>query len=384
MRIGINALAAENRSGTGRYTTELVRHLARLDSQNEYVVVGHEGSPLRAALRRHANCRLLEQPQRSRLARIWWEQRRLPGLIAREGLDVFHAPAFVLPGRSPAPTVATIHDLVFMRYPETFGYFRRNYFHWAIPRSAYRATRIIADSEATQRDLRDLLQVHQERIRVIPLGVSEAFFEPASVDALERVRSEFMLPEDYLLTVGTIEPRKNLVRLLDAYALVKARLRRRCPALVLVGRKGWKYDEVFGRIAARDLRGDVIWCDFLPDDVVHAVFQRATVFACLSLHEGFGLPLLEAMASGVAVVASDRSSMPELVGEAGVLVDPLDPGAIAEALVGLLKTDERRSELAKRARERARAFSWERTARETLAVYEEAARAQPTSPTKRR
>ena len=373
MRIGINGLAAENRSGTGRYTTELIRHLAQLDARNEYIVVAHEGSPLCNLLGSRPNFRLIRQPQRSRPARIWWEQRRLPNLIARERLDVFHAPAFVLPGRSPAPTVATIHDLVFMRYPETFGYFRRQYFHWTIPRSAYRATLVIADSEATQRDLEDLLQVRPERIRVVPLGVGEEFFEPAPAAARARVRAQLMLPEQYILTVGTIEPRKNLVRLIEAYARVRERLRRRCPALVLAGRKGWKYDEVFGRIAERDLRGDVIWHDFVPDDIVRAVYQRATVFACVSLHEGFGLPLLEAMASGVAVVASNRSSLTEIVGDAGVLVDPLDTEAIADALVGLLTDEERRTDLAARARDRARRFSWERTARETLAVYEEAA-----------
>ena len=373
MRIGINALAAENRSGTGRYTTELVRHLARLDSRNEYVIVIHGDSPLCASLETFQNFRLIKQPRRLRLGRILWEHRRLPALIARERLDLFHAPAFVLPGRSAAPMVATIHDLVFMRYPETFGYFRRNYFHWAIPRSAYRATLLIADSQATQRDLVDLLQIDPKRIRVIPLGVGEEFFEPSPPEAVEQVRSELRLPERYILTVGTLEPRKNLVRLLEAFAAAKQRLGGDCPALVLVGRKGWKYDEVFSGIVELGLRGDVIWSDFLGDEVVRALYQHATVFVCLSLHEGFGLPVLEAMASGTAVVASDRSSMPEIVGDAGVLVDPLDIGAVADALVSLAASELERTNLAKRARERARGFSWEQTARRTLAVYEEAA-----------
>ena len=371
MRIGINALAAENRSGTGRYTTELVKRLARLDSRNEYVVFVHDDSPLCSLLKPFGNLHLQKQPRRSRLGRIWWEQRRLPAAIAKKRLDVFHAPAFVLPGRSAAATVATIHDLVFMRYPETFGYFRRNYFQWAIPRSAYRATRVIADSEATRRDLVDLLQVNPERITVIPLGVGEEFFEPAPPEAIEQARSLLRLPERYILTVGTIEPRKNLVRLIEAYAQTKQRLGRKCPALVLVGRKGWKYDDVFARIADLDLGGDVIWSDFLNDDLVRAVYQHATLFVCLSLHEGFGLPLLEAMASGVAVVASNCSSMPEVVGDAGVLVDPLDSGAASDALVDLLKNEDRRVALAAQARRRACGFTWELTARQTLASYEE-------------
>ena len=371
MRIGINALAADNRSGTGRYTTELIKHLAHIDPANEYVIIVHEDSPLCAALKGTRNFHLAKQPRRSRLGRIWWEQRHLPALIARKRLDVFHAPAFVLPGRSPAPAITTIHDLVFMRYPETFGYFRRNYFQWAIPRSAYRAAKIIADSEATRRDLVDLLEVEAGRIGVIPLGIGEEFFEPATPDAIAQVRAQLHLPERYLLTVGTIEPRKNLVRLLDAYDAVKRRLGRRCPALVLVGRKGWKYQDVFARIAELGLGGDVIWSDFLSDEHVRAVYQHATLFVCLSLHEGFGLPLLEAMASGVAVVASDCSSLPEVVGDAGVLVDPLNAAAVADALEALLKHEERRADLADRGRERARGFSWELTARRTLDTYQE-------------
>jgi len=373
LRIGINALAADNRSGTGRYTTELLKHLARLDRQNHYTVVIHSDSPLCPFLESQDRFRLIKRPRRSRLVRILWEQRRLPHLIAGERLDLFHAPAFILPRGVSIPTVATIHDLVFMRYPETFGYFRRNYFHWAIPRSAYRATLVIADSESTRLDLVNLLQVIPERIRVVPLGVGEEFFEPAPPAAVAEARSMLQLPERYILTVGTIEPRKNLVRLLDAYAVVKERLGRRTPALVLVGRKGWKYDDVFSRIVDQGLRGDVIWSDFLADNLVRAVYQHATVFVCLSLHEGFGLPLLEAMASGVAVVASERSSMPEIVGEAGVLVDPMDPVAVAERLIALLENDEERIRLAGAARERAQSFSWEETARRTLEVYEEAA-----------
>jgi glycosyltransferase involved in cell wall biosynthesis len=373
VRIGINALAADNRSGTGRYTTELVGHLARLDSSNQYVIIIHNDSPLCSDLKSFHNFHSQKQPRRSRLGRIWWEQRHLPALIARQRLDVFHAPAFILPKHSTAPTIATIHDLVFMRYPETFGYFRRNYFHLAIPRSAYSATAVIADSEATRRDLVDLLQVNPERIHVIPLGVGEEFFEPASPEAIEQARSALKLPEQYILTVGTIEPRKNLVRLIEAYAETKQRLKRHCPALVLIGRKGWKCDDVFSRIVALDLAGDVIWSDFLSDELVRAVYQRATLFVCLSLHEGFGLPLLEAMASGVAVVASDRSSMPEVVGKAGVLVDPMDIGAVSEALVALFKNDDRRTDLAAQARARAREFSWELTARRTLAIYEKIA-----------
>jgi glycosyltransferase involved in cell wall biosynthesis len=203
--------------------------------------------------------------------------------------------------------------------------------------------------------------------------VGEEFFKPALPEAVEQARIELQLPERYILTVGTIEPRKNLVRLLDAFAETKRRLGRACPALVIVGRKGWKYDEVFSRMLELDLRGDVVWSDFLVDETVRAVYQHATLFACVSLHEGFGLPLLEAMASGVAVVASDRSSMPEIVGDAGVLVDPMDVGAIGEAMAGLISDETRRNDLAQRARQRARQFSWGNTARQTLRVYEEAA-----------
>lgn len=372
VRIGINGLAAENRSGTGRYTTELLKQLVTIDSQNEYGVIIHEDSPLCEALEPAPNVRLIHQPRRSRLSRIFWEQRKLPRVIAEAAFDVFHAPAFVLPGHSSARMVATIHDLVFMRYPETFGYMRRNYFHWAIPRSAYAATRVIADSAATGRDLRDLLQLPEDRVRVVPLGVGPEFFEPPDESAVEEVRAELQLPERYILTVGTVEPRKNLPRLMEAYAIVKRRMRRDYPALVLVGRKGWKYGEVFSQMIDLDLRGDVIWTDFLSDELVRAVYAHATLFAYVSLHEGFGLPLLEAMAAGAPVVASNCSSMPEVVGDVGGLADPMDPEAIAEAMIEMLSNEERRLDLAEKSRERAAQFTWENTARRTLEVYREA------------
>jgi glycosyltransferase involved in cell wall biosynthesis len=375
MRIGINALAAENRSGTGRYTTELIRALAEIDTDNEYGIVAHEDSPLCELIEGRSNFRLLRQKRRERVLRILWERWKLPGLIARERFDVFHAPAFVLPSRSTAATVATIHDLVFMRYPETFGYMRRNYFQWAIPGSAYRADRVIADSEATRRDLEDLLGVRDDKIHVIPLGIGREFFEPPSEEAVERVRADLQLPEEYILTVGTIEPRKNLIRLLEAYAQVKAGMGRHSPALVLVGRKGWKYSEVFGEILERGLQDDVIWTDFLPDEAVRALYAHAMVFAYVSLHEGFGLPLLEAMATGTAVVASNCSSMPEVVGNAGRLVDPFSPDSIAKGILDVVGDPQFRGKLAAKARERAGRFTWGNTARQTLEVYRDAANA---------
>lgn len=299
-----------------------------------------------------------------------FERLELLAWIESKNADLVHGPAFVLPTRCHAPTVVTIHDLVFRLYPRTVPISRRYYYRTAIPRSIQMASRILADSESTAHGLTEHMKVDPGRISVVPLGVNERFFHAAESQQTYWTRTHYGLPERYLLTVGTLEPRKNLPRLLEAYALLTAR-RAHVPDLVVVGREGWGITGLRRSVARLGLRKRVHFIGFVEDEDLPVLYREAAAFVCVSLYEGFGLPVLEAMAAGAPVVASNTSSLPEVTGECAVRVDPLNPEAIARGMEEALDfSPEHTRRRVESARARARKFSWESTARQTLAVYE--------------
>jgi alpha-1,3-rhamnosyl/mannosyltransferase len=233
-------------------------------------------------------------------------------------------------------------------------------------RTLRRAQAILTISHATARDLDELMPELRGKVRVTPLAADERFARPFSDDELAAVRERYALPERFVLATGTIEPRKNLARLVRAWELVPADLRE-AHALVLAGRRGWAYEPVFEAIAAHP-PGAIRHLDFVSDDDLARLYAAATVFCYPSLYEGFGLPVLEAMQAGLAVVASAVPSLREVGGDAVRYVDPYAPEDIAAALEDLLRADDRRAALASAGSRRARTFSWDRTARETMEV----------------
>jgi glycosyltransferase involved in cell wall biosynthesis len=257
---------------------------------------------------------------------------------------VLHCPTFRGPFSSRVPLVVTVHDLAVFRHPETFPPWTRTYSRAAVPRVVRSARRVVAVSEFTRRELVELLGVPDGRIRVIPNAVDPAF-------TAEGPRAE----GEYVLTVGTLEPRKNLARLAEASRRIGLELR-------VVGARGW------GGVSANGSR--VRWLGELPDDALARLYRGAAAVAYPSLYEGFGIPVLEAMACGAPVVTSAGGATEEVAGGAAVLVDPLDPASIA---AGLEQALARREELRARGLTRAAAFSWEEVARQTAAVYREAA-----------
>ena len=278
---------------------------------------------------------------------LGWYLAVLPLLARRDGVDVLHCPTQRAPVRSRVPLVVTVHDLAVLRYPETFNRWTREYSRRVLPRVARAATRLIAVSEFTKREMLGLLDVPEEKVRVIPNAVGEPF--TAEGEAAEG---------DYVLAVSTLEPRKNLPRLVEGYR----RAGLNGLPLLVAGAVGWGGVRVEGE--------GVRWLGEVRDEELARLYRGARCVAYVSLYEGFGLPVLEAMSCGAPVVAARSEALEEVSGDAAVLVDPLDPDAIG---AGIAEAIDRREELRERGLRRAQAFDWFEVGRRTVAVYGEAA-----------
>jgi glycosyltransferase involved in cell wall biosynthesis len=364
MRVLINGLQAGNRSGTGRYTEELIRALAELDEDLELTVVWPEGV---APPRERSRLRLEYRPV-DPLRRICFDQFGINRLRQQCQAGIVHYPASIGPlGRQPG-TVLTVHDLGVFREADWFRSSRAAYYRFAMARSARRAARIIADSEATANDLQQYLDIPPDAIDVIPLGVSPAFSPPDDA-ARQSIRQKYGLPEDFFLFVGTLEPRKNLSRVLDAWS----RIAPDCAYdLAIAGRLGWKNEPLLGAIEQSPFRNRIHLTGYIPEADLPALIGAAHTFVWPSLLEGFGLPPLEAMACGTPVIASKTGSLPEVTGDAALLVDPHHVEAIADAMRQLSRDPALHRQLCERGLDRAAGFTWERTARMTLETYRKA------------
>jgi glycosyltransferase involved in cell wall biosynthesis len=361
MRIAIDANPIFlNRAGIGNYTYQLVRQLLRIDRESDYFLYNTVTKDLViSGLSLGENGRVACFPRS--LSR--WRARR-------DRIDVYHGTSFRLWAEGSAGSVVTIHDLALRRFPQ----FSKRLFgeRWSIHKTRKtleRASRIIADSENTAKDLSEFYRVAREKIRVIYLGVGEEFLASPPSESLEAVRSRYTIPGDYLLFLGGADPRKNLERLLEAFSI----LLKNVPALTLVatGGMGRRAGEMFDRISRLGIGKNVLITGHVPAPDLRSLYRGARLFVYPSLYEGFGMPVLEAMASGVPVVTSNTASVPEVAGDAACLVDPCDIAALAEAMRRVLMDEDFAARLRARGLERVKAFSWEKTARETLSVYHE-------------
>jgi glycosyltransferase involved in cell wall biosynthesis len=368
MRVLINGLQAGNLSGTGRYTTELARRLPGLFDDVEVAVIWprHVPAPHVVSGRQES---LLARDAAHALKRVYRDQIGLRIERARLQADVVHYPANIGPLARMRSTVLTVHDLSFLRRPDWFRADRAAYYRFTVGRSARSASRIIADSQSTAADLREFLGISSDRIDVIPLGVGEEF-QSAGAESQDAMRGWHRLPERFFLYVGTLEPRKNLIRLIEAFSRVAPS----CPHdLVLAGREGWKVKPIRAAAAASPYAKRIHFPGFIAQEDLPAVLSAAQVFVWPSLYEGFGLPPLEAMACGTPVVTSNASSLPEVVGEAAIQTDPTDVDQIAGAMLDAATDETLRAALKEEGRRRAAMFTWEETARKTTAVYRAAA-----------
>lgn len=363
LRFGIDArLTYYRQGGIAQYTYHLIREFAALDTENQYLIL-HSRKDRR---------NLAAAPNQKRVA-CWtpahhrFERSALSIELAPHHLDLLHSPDFIPPRFGRYRKVITIHDLAFLLYPDILTPDSRRYYADQIRDAAARADHIIAVSEATRNDVINMLDAPPEKVTTIP-EAADARYRPLPPAEIERVKKAHHLPQDYLLFVGTYEPRKNLGGLLRAYDQLRAELRD-APPLVIAGHRGWLYDQLFRLIEQLDLTQRITWLENPPDADLPALYNGARLFCLPSFYEGFGLPALEAMACGTPVVASERGSLPEVVGDAALLVNPDDPANIAAGLHRVLTDADLPAQLRQRGLARARLFTWRETARQTLAVY---------------
>lgn len=376
MHIAINAhLLAHTRSfrraGVSHYVEQLIHHLGHIDRTNQYSLYTTRGVTA-DALDVPANFRVRSSllPTINPRVRIPWEQLYAPLLLAATRADVFHGVLNVAPLLCPIASVITIHDLAFIRFPGTFRSYNRTYLDFATRLSARRAASILTVSEHTRQEVIGLLGIPPERVHVTH-DAARSHFQPPAPDRLAEFRTRHQLPDQFLLYVGTLEPRKNLTTLLDAYAQVVKSV----PIpLMIGGGKGWLYTPVFERLDELGLRDRVHFVGYIDEDELPLWYAAATLFVFPSIYEGFGMPPLEAMACGTPVITSNSSSLPEVVGDAGVMVSPTDANALAEAIVQVVRDETLRESLRERGLQRAGMFSWRTTAERTLVAYEDVIR----------
>ena len=375
-RVGFNAalfsLSHDHRAaGIHQYIEGLLTALAPLP---EVRVVAFASDPgARRALPREIEVRPAGGSAKGPLRRIAWEQLALPVQLARSGAGLYHGAAYAMPAGATVPSVVTVHDLSFFRMPETLPAARAFYLRMATRVAARRASALIAVSSFTASELRDVLGVPPERIHVVHNGVA-AEMRPASPSDVARYVAWQGLPERFILAVGTLQPRKNLTVLLDAYAIRRGS-GDDLPPLVVVGAPGWGDTDVVAAARARGVGHRVHVAGFVPRSDLPLLYSAAAVFAYPSRYEGFGLPVLEAMACGTPVVAADAASLPEVAGSAAVLVDPTDAAAWAAALRGVLEDPKARTALVARGLERAKAMTWRHSALATARLYRSVAAA---------
>jgi glycosyltransferase involved in cell wall biosynthesis len=371
MRVALDAIPlVAAKTGVGHYTDALAVNLARTHPDHQYELFSPFDFPFASngsGERRPANLSKRYMPVRS-VFRKWWLVG-LPALLHISPVDVFHGTNYCIPVLAPCPTVVTIHDLSLLAQASTHEARNVERGRRRLPIMARRATMIIAPSEWTRREIITHLGIRAERIRVIPEAARECF-RPRDEAESRSVLDKHGIRRPYLLYVGTIEPRKNLITLLRAYEDLLRASRHR-PQLVLCGGRGWLDDEVFRLVEELRLQEMVRFTGYVDDGELPALYSAAEVFVYPSLYEGFGLPPLEAMACGAPVVTSNASSLPEVVGTAGLTVPPRDAAALTQALLKLMDDERLREQFRRAGFEQATRFSWERAANETQAVYDE-------------
>ncbi len=386
MHIAIDYTAAVRQgAGIGRYTRSLIGALAEIDTENQYTLFvaggwdsGEETGPL------GGNFRVRSVPLTDRLLNILWQRMRvpIPIQVITGRIDLFHSPDFVLPPVGQTPTMLTVHDLSFLRVPEHFVPGFKEYLEGAVSRAVRRADHILADSRSTRRDLIELLEVHPDKVSVIYPGVDARFTEIRDPSVMSAVARRYELPSQFVLGLGTLQPRKNFKGLIAAFARLVASSEGGDSFanlhLVICGGSGWMCEDIVEAVKRHGLTERVHLPGFVRDEDLPAIYSLASVFAFPSWYEGFGLPVLEAQACGTPVVVADNSSLPEVVGDGGLLVKAGNTDELAHAISLALTDSQLRGNLISAGRAQAARFSWNTAAQELHAAYQSLAkRGQP-------
>jgi len=372
MHIAIDAHSVGTQlAGNETYAINLIEALAQIDQVNQYTLYVTRDEAVARFADRWPNFQVKRTLPHTPLVRI---PLTLSVELRRSPVDLLHV-QYTAPPFARCPIVSTIHDLSFEHLPETFTRRSRAQLRLTVRRTARKAARILTLSEFSRRDIIETYAVNPDRVLVTPAAAPARFAPVENETELKEIRERYRIKANYLLSLGSLQPRKNLARLIEAYAsLQKLCSNDQLPQLVFAGKPGWLDDEIY-RAAQRENRNESIkFIGYVPEKDLPALYSGAICFVYPSFFEGFGLPVLEAMQCGTPVIAGNRTSLPEVTGEAALLFDPFDSGALAEAIGRVVDKPGYREELRVKGLERARTFSWTTTAKLTLQAYEEALR----------
>ena len=379
MRIGIDirTLNPQSPTGIGKYIYSLLQHFVQLDGENTYDVYYPFRSNSSSWIRKNlgdsfaAHMGWVPEFLSAEKFNDLWLRRYLPARIKKDRIDVFHGPSYLLPEEGNVKRIVTIHDLSPVLFPSMYEGITSNAIVRRTKNAVEQADAVIADSEHTRRDIIELYHTPPDKVRTIYLGIDERYSGPVEEGYVQEVREKYDLPEDFILHVGSYHPRKNTEVILRA--LSNLRKRGKVVRLVLSGKKTRYFSRIQELVRDLQLEKFVKFMGYIPDEQVHALYSCAKALVYPSLYEGFCLPMIEAMASGLPCIVANTACLPEVAGEAVILVDPNSPENIADAIIRVLENHEVREELSKAGYERSKKFSWKKAASETLDLYKEVA-----------
>lgn len=364
MRIGIDGRTIfTNPTGIGSYTRNLIKNLAEIDRENEYFVYFDRKKELRD-LNKFSNFH-----QKGLHFPIFWTQMRIPLELRKDNVDLYQG-SNSIPLVHICRTVVTIYDLAFELFPQYFPIKSLLFYKCIVPTAARKADKIITLSYSTKNDLVNFYKIPPSKIEVIYCSVDH-FFKPINESVtLQKVLKKYNITQQYILFVGALQPRKNIQKLIEAYVMLKEN-QKISHKLVIVGGTGWYYSEIFKLKEKFKLKDEVVFTGYVPGADLPFLYNGAELFVYPSLYEGFGIPPLEAMACGTPVITSNTSSLPEVVSDAAVVINPYDVEELAQAMGRILKDNELKKILRKKGLRRAKFFSWRKSAQKTLAVFKE-------------
>lgn len=341
------------KSGFGFYVKNLTESLKKVDPQNDYILIAPKSD------------RDFSTPQR-----LMWDQIYFPRLAKKQRVDILHQPCFSAPLFYAGKIVITVHDLISLHFPQNIPLVSRLYYSRWMPLTYRAADRIVAISENTKKDIVQMLHLPEEKITVIHSAVGPEFRPIDDPVKIGQIKHKYATGEKFILDVGTLEPRKNLPFLVKAFA--RAIKQGDLPHnLVITGKKGWHYESLFNLVKTLNLADRVIFPGYVGEGDLPILYNAAELFVFPSTYEGFGFPPLEAMACGTPVIASDNSSIPEVVDEAGILIAGYDEKLWGQKIAAVLQNQSLAVNLSRKGLSQSKKFSWEKTARETIRVYQE-------------
>lgn len=369
MNIAINTLPLyKTKVGMGRYVVELINRVPLSDQKNQYIIyISQENKTFFTIPTPNVTPQTVPALFTFPLLKIVWEQLFLPFSLRKNAVDLYHAPGFVLPFWKPKGMryIVTIADMTFFTHLSYHTFFKKIYFQSCIPSSLKKADAIIAISENTKKDIIELQRINPEKIKVTLLGV-DALFRPMTVQKYTATLKKYNIHGHYILFVGMLEPRKNVEGLLHAFSQLKDRKNH---VLVIVGKKGWMYEKIFSLVKKLQLEQNVVFTGYVPDEELPALYSAATCFVYPSFYEGFGIPVLEAMACGCPVITSNNSSLKEIAGNAAFFIDPKNTEQIAEKIQVLLNSPKEREKRKDEGMKQAKKYTWDSFARRTKEIY---------------